>query len=354
MVAKPDLVAPGNLIDSTRGQASNMVNNYPQVGVNYNSYATGINGTSPSYMQLSGTSMATPFVSAAAALIVQQYPTLAPDQVKARLMLTANKTVFPATSSYTDPTTGITYYSQYDIFTIGAGYLNIANALANTTVAPAAMRPRPGSGLHFFGPTGLRRYGERGLEFKLCLRFERGLGIERGLGQQRGLGIERRMGFEQLVSRCRKCGLGIERGLGQQRGLGIERGLGIDFSVFAVFRHRHGDHDERRHSLITRRHTMRPTLTTTFSSGSTWSQTYGWPSNLLQDLPHRHTTIGWSATAVWGCSGRLNLLATASTSFAGQCPQSSAASRSPRLPSSGCRGPHCGGWPSRLATPFLN
>ena len=137
MVAKPDLVAPGNLIDSTRGQASNMVNLYPQVGINYNLYATGINGTSPSYMQLSGTSMATPFVSAAAALIIQQYPTLTPDQVKARLMLTANKTVFPATSSYQDPTTGITYYSQYDIFTIGAGYLNIANALANTTVGPA-------------------------------------------------------------------------------------------------------------------------------------------------------------------------------------------------------------------------
>jgi serine protease AprX len=144
MVAKPDLVAPGNLIDSTRGQASNLVNNYPQVGINYNLYATGINGTTPSYMQLSGTSMATPFVSAAAALMIQQHPTLTPDQIKARLMLTADKTVFPATSSYTDPETGITYRSQYDIFTVGAGYLNIAGALASTTVAPtgdAAISP---------------------------------------------------------------------------------------------------------------------------------------------------------------------------------------------------------------------
>ena len=51
---------------------------------------------------------------------------------------------------------------------------------------------------------------------------------------------------------------------------------------------------------------MQPTLTTTSPSGSTWSQAYGWPSNLAQDLQHRHTTIGWSATAVWGFGGRLS------------------------------------------------
>jgi serine protease AprX len=44
------------------------------------------------------------------------------DQVKARLMKTASKT-FPAYTSYTDPTMGITYTTQYDVFTIGAGYL---------------------------------------------------------------------------------------------------------------------------------------------------------------------------------------------------------------------------------------
>jgi serine protease AprX len=56
--------------------------------------------------------MATPYVSAAAVLLIQQNPSLTPDQVKARLMLTAVKTAFPATSSYKDPATGITYKAQ--------------------------------------------------------------------------------------------------------------------------------------------------------------------------------------------------------------------------------------------------
>src|SRR5207302_355759 len=46
---------------------------------------------SPSYFRLSGTSMATPVVSGAAALLLQKDPSLTPDQVKARLMKTAWK-----------------------------------------------------------------------------------------------------------------------------------------------------------------------------------------------------------------------------------------------------------------------
>jgi serine protease AprX len=79
--------------------------------------------------------MATPVVSGAAALLFQQNPALTPDQVKARLMKTAYK-VFPASSSATDPVTGIIYISQYDIFTVGAGYLDIQAALQNTDLAP--------------------------------------------------------------------------------------------------------------------------------------------------------------------------------------------------------------------------
>jgi serine protease AprX len=60
-----------------------------------------------------------------------------PDQVTARLMKTAHKT-FPTTSSAYDPTTGITYVDQYDIFAIGAGYLDLQAALAETTVALGA------------------------------------------------------------------------------------------------------------------------------------------------------------------------------------------------------------------------
>src|SRR5260370_32219633 len=86
--------------------------------------------------------MATPVVSAAAALVLQQNPLLTPDQVKARLMKTASKT-FPSSSSITDPDTGITYYEQYDIFTIGAGYLDVQAALLNTNVATAsALSPK--------------------------------------------------------------------------------------------------------------------------------------------------------------------------------------------------------------------
>jgi len=54
-------------------------------------------------------------------------------------MKTADKTTLPATSSYTDPTTDITYSERHDIFTIGAGYLNVGNALFSTDLAPAGL-----------------------------------------------------------------------------------------------------------------------------------------------------------------------------------------------------------------------
>ncbi len=62
-------------------------------------------------------------------------------------MKTAYKT-FPPYSVATDPVTGITYTSQYDIFTVGAGYLDIAAALTNTTCLrrlPEARSPPPPS-----------------------------------------------------------------------------------------------------------------------------------------------------------------------------------------------------------------
>jgi serine protease AprX len=100
------------------------------------SYYQSNNGsaTSNNYFMLNGTSMAAPVVSGAAALLIQQNPNLTPDQVKARLMKTASKS-FPTFSSVTDPSTGNIYVDYYDVFTVGAGYLDIAAALANTDLA---------------------------------------------------------------------------------------------------------------------------------------------------------------------------------------------------------------------------
>ncbi len=127
-VIKPDLVAPGNLIRSTISYGSTLAALLP---------ANKVKGTTGSYdyMTLSGTSMATPVVSGAVALLLQQDSTLTPDQIKARLMKTANKT-FPVSSVATDPLTGQTYTSYYDMFTVGAGYLDIAAAVSNTDKAP--------------------------------------------------------------------------------------------------------------------------------------------------------------------------------------------------------------------------
>jgi len=137
-VVKPDLVAPGNLIIADLASTSDtMYSLYPQNLVPISTYKSSTsNGTSSVYYTLSGTSMATPVVSGAAALLLQQNPAMTPDQVKARLMLTAYKT-FPIYSSYTDPTTGITYNEQYDIFTVGAGYVDVYAALYSTALAPA-------------------------------------------------------------------------------------------------------------------------------------------------------------------------------------------------------------------------
>ena len=122
-VVKPDLVAPGNRIVSLRATGSTLDNKY-------SAYEIKSSNGSSAYYRLSGTSMATPLVAGAAALMLQKNPTLTPDQVKARLLKTAWKG-FSTFSSAADES-GNSYNDQYDVFTYGAGYLDVASALGST------------------------------------------------------------------------------------------------------------------------------------------------------------------------------------------------------------------------------
>lgn len=142
-IIKPDLVAPGNRVVSDNNMAATLPTTYPANIMPLQYYqSVGTTNLSNQYYMLSGTSMATPVVSGAAALLIQQNPNITPDQVKARLMKTASKT-FPTSSTVTDPVTGITYTDYYDIFTIGAGYVNVAAALANGDLAGgSALSPK--------------------------------------------------------------------------------------------------------------------------------------------------------------------------------------------------------------------
>ncbi len=125
-ICKPDLTAPGNRQVSLRVAGSTLDATYPQ-------YEIGPSSGTPMYYELSGTSMAAPIVTGAVALMLQQNPSLTPDQVKARLMKTAWKGIGQFT--YSHDNWGNLYNNEYDLFTYGAGYLNVNAALGNTDVA---------------------------------------------------------------------------------------------------------------------------------------------------------------------------------------------------------------------------
>jgi len=141
-IAKPDLMAPGNQVTSMLASGSQtLATDFPGDRPLLSVYESGAGSSSKSqdYFVLSGTSMAAPVVSAAAALLIQQNPAITPDQVKARLMRTAYKNL-PA--SVTIVTGGQTFVEQADVFTVGAGYLDIQAALSDTSLAKlSAMSP---------------------------------------------------------------------------------------------------------------------------------------------------------------------------------------------------------------------
>ena len=143
-VVKPDLVAPGNMIVSLYQSGQTLAAEFPGNIVQNSLYQTGGSATpSANYIALCGTSMATPMVSGAVALMIQANPSLTPDQVKLRLMSSSYKTLIP-TSTVKDITTGQSFAEEADAFTVGAGYLDVGGALSSTVAAPAvggAMSP---------------------------------------------------------------------------------------------------------------------------------------------------------------------------------------------------------------------
>src|SRR5581483_576549 len=106
----------------------------------------------PQYLRLSGTSMATPVVSGVVALMLQKNPSLTPDIVKARLMKTARKS-FPVSSVATEPATAQSFTSYYDIFTVGAGYVDATAALSDYEDAYMSS-VSPGAIYNFFSQQG--------------------------------------------------------------------------------------------------------------------------------------------------------------------------------------------------------
>jgi len=137
LVAKPDLVAPGNRIVSLRSAGSQLDLLFPDRRI----AANPLHPFVKEYYEMSGTSMASPIVAATAALMIEQDPSLNPGTVKARLMASARK-----------PATG-------DPLVTGAGLLDILGALratGNVADAPSPKAiPDTDTGLIGFENTGV-------------------------------------------------------------------------------------------------------------------------------------------------------------------------------------------------------
>ena len=112
--AKPDLVTPGNRLISVRVKGSYIDTTYPQNLISVADYVPGApDDADPSYLMLSGTSTSAPVGAGVAALMIGRDPSLSPDDVKVRMIGTA------------DPLPGATRFQQ------GAGLLDAAGALAS-------------------------------------------------------------------------------------------------------------------------------------------------------------------------------------------------------------------------------
>jgi hypothetical protein len=147
-VAKPDLVAPGNRLISLRTTGSYIDTNFSRNVIPVANFApTAPAGTASSYLMLSGTSTSAPVVAGAAALMIGADPSLSPDDVKVRLMGTA------------DPVADASANQQ------GAGTLDVDGALAATTHASGpALSAFLGDGRTFFKNGDYKKWEKRAWE----------------------------------------------------------------------------------------------------------------------------------------------------------------------------------------------
>lgn len=123
-LVKPDIVTPGVNIISLRSPGSTLDVAYPQRRVDEH------------YFSLSGTSMATPICSGAAAMLLQARPDATPDEIKAALLAGA-KDLFHAPNN------------------AGKGYVDLSGALKaigqDGTTPPPPATPAPGRTLVAYG-----------------------------------------------------------------------------------------------------------------------------------------------------------------------------------------------------------
>jgi serine protease AprX len=147
-VAKPDLVAPGNRLISLRTQDSYIGVLAPENVIPLADFTVDAPADMVSnYLMLSGTSTSAPVVAGAAALMIGADPTLTPDDVKVRLMGTADRVV------------GATVNQE------GAGTLDVDGALAATTHASGpALSAFLGDGKKFFTNGDYNKWQKRAWE----------------------------------------------------------------------------------------------------------------------------------------------------------------------------------------------
>ena len=154
LAVKPDVAAPGNKIISLEAYGSNLAADYP--------FLHKAGSGSNAYMQLSGTSMATPVVSGGIALLLQGTPGLTPSQVKLALQA------------------GATYVPDGGLMGAGAGSVNFwasrkiaANGLIGqllSNVVGGVLSPVSGVAFWDSGTLATRLYGGTGLRLLSLLQ----------------------------------------------------------------------------------------------------------------------------------------------------------------------------------------